>query len=122
MSPQSFRVRFGSWLKAIHAFCENRDSAAIDENPSENQGVLAIGQEFLDNAPNTTITGQQLVVHRTSRKPSLRLEWKVKQGDNFRCRACGRSPATEVGIVLHVDHIVAWANGGETTLITSDLQ
>ena len=116
MSPQSFQVRFGSWLKAIHAFCEDRNGEAINENLSENQGVLAIGQEFLDNAPNTTITRPQRVVHRTSRKPSLRLEWKVKQRDNFRCCACGRSPATELGIVLHVDHIVAWANGGETTL------
>jgi 5-methylcytosine-specific restriction endonuclease McrA len=36
--------------------------------------------------------------------------------DNFKCKNCGRSPATDTGIILHVDHIKAWANGGETIL------
>jgi 5-methylcytosine-specific restriction endonuclease McrA len=34
--------------------------------------------------------------------------------DNFSCRACGASPASEPGLTLHVDHIVAWSRGGET--------
>ena len=34
--------------------------------------------------------------------------------DNFKCCKCGRSPATDPSVVLHVDHKKAWANGGET--------
>lgn len=36
--------------------------------------------------------------------------------DNFKCKNCGRSPATDPTIILHVDHKTAWANGGETVL------
>jgi len=53
---------------------------------------------------------------KTSRDPSLRLRWKVLQRDNFKCCACGASPAITLGIELHVDHIKAWSNSGETVL------
>jgi len=36
--------------------------------------------------------------------------------DIFKCKICGRSPATDPSIVLHVDRIKAWANCGETVL------
>ena len=36
--------------------------------------------------------------------------------DNFKCKNCGRSPATDPTIILHVDHKTAYANGGETVL------
>lgn len=35
--------------------------------------------------------------------------------DNFKCKNCGRSPATDPKIILHVDHIVPYSSGGETT-------
>jgi 5-methylcytosine-specific restriction endonuclease McrA len=34
--------------------------------------------------------------------------------DGFRCRHCGRSPATSPGTVLVIDHIVPWSQWGET--------
>jgi len=36
--------------------------------------------------------------------------------DNFKCQLCGRNPATEAGVILHVDHIVPWSKGGETEI------
>jgi len=36
--------------------------------------------------------------------------------DNFKCKKCGRSPATDPKVILHVDHKKAWTNGGETVL------
>lgn len=45
------------------------------------------------------------------RYASLRL-----QRDSFRCVACGRSPATDAGVVLHLDHIVPFSEGGRTNL------
>lgn len=31
------------------------------------------------------------------------------------CRGCGRTPALEPGVILHVDHIKAWVKRGRTT-------
>jgi 5-methylcytosine-specific restriction endonuclease McrA len=36
--------------------------------------------------------------------------------DDFKCRICGRSPATHPGLVLHVDHVEAWSKGGSTVM------
>lgn len=52
----------------------------------------------------------------THRGISLSLRYTVLKRDNFRCLKCGRSPASNTGVVLHIDHNRAWANGGETVL------
>ncbi len=53
---------------------------------------------------------------RTSRFPDLRLRFRVLSRDSFKCQACGRSPATEHGVILHIDHVIPWSAGGPTTL------
>lgn len=53
---------------------------------------------------------------KTSRFPDLRLRFRVLNRDSFKCQACGRSPATEHGVQLHIDHVVPWSDGGPTTL------
>jgi hypothetical protein len=48
------------------------------------------------------------------------LRFRVLQRDGFRCQYCGRSPRD--GAILHLDHVVPFSRGGETTednLITS---
>ena len=50
------------------------------------------------------------------REPSIGLRFKVLQRDQFRCRLCGRSPATELSCKLHVDHVLAFSKGGKTIL------
>jgi 5-methylcytosine-specific restriction endonuclease McrA len=51
---------------------------------------------------------------RAARRKTVRLDvrWRVMRRDRFRCVACGRSPATEPGVELHVDHVVPVARGG----------
>lgn len=53
---------------------------------------------------------------KTSRDINLRLRFRVLQRDNFKCCACGASPANDQSVVLHVDHIVPWSKGGETVI------
>ena len=53
---------------------------------------------------------------KRSRKISDKLRYAVLKRDNFKCRACGASPAKDSNIELHVDHIIPWSKGGETTL------
>jgi 5-methylcytosine-specific restriction endonuclease McrA len=40
----------------------------------------------------------------------------ILQRDNFTCKKCGRSPAKDQNIILHVDHIVPWSKEGETVV------
>jgi len=87
-------TRFGSWLSAMKAFVE---SVNTEPNLPFNQ------------------SRKHHVAPRGPRDPSLRLRFRVMLRDNFRCRSCGRSPATHLGVVLHVDHIDPWVNHGPTT-------
>jgi hypothetical protein len=51
----------------------------------------------------------------TRREIPLSLRYRILKRDGFRCVRCGRSPAFEPGLELHVDHILPWSRGGETT-------
>jgi len=92
----TYERRFGSWRKALEAFVAfvNSDGPlpAESEQPSQHKP------------------------RRTSRQVNLRLRFRVLLRDNFRCVACGRSPATEAGVKLEVDHIKPWSKGGETVV------
>ena len=53
---------------------------------------------------------------KTPRKISDKLRYLVLKRDNFKCCACGTSPAKDSSVELHIDHIVPWSKGGETTM------
>ena len=71
-------------------------------------GNKRISEEQKNKLPNTTT--------KKSRKISDRLRYTVLKRDNFKCCACGTSPAKDPTVELHIDHIVPWSKGGETTL------
>jgi len=95
ISQSPYRRRFGSWSSALAAFVEYANFGGV-ESPQEQ--LLAVPRRG------------------TGRDPSLRLRWRVLQRDRFTCCACGASPALGAGVELHVDHIIAWSNGGLTIL------
>ncbi|MBR5903681.1 MAG: HNH endonuclease, partial [Clostridia bacterium] len=45
-----------------------------------------------------------------------KLRYQVLKRDNFKCCACGASPAKDPSVELHIDHIVPWSKGGETVI------
>lgn len=95
-SPEGYAKRYGSWgaaLTAFQAWILRQDDMAEDTP-----------RDLPDAGPR-----------RTTRSPNLRLRFEVLQRDRFTCVACGRSPSTTVGLVLHVDHVVPYSNGGEST-------
>ncbi len=55
-------------------------------------------------------------VNVTRRTISSKLRYQVLKRDNFKCCACGASPAKDSSVELHIDHIIPWSKGGETTL------
>ncbi len=96
--------RFGTWRKALESFVEfaNSDSE---------------GSEVIESLPNLSqSTKGDIVLHKTKRNINWRMQWFVLKRDNFRCVACGRSPAKDPNVELHVDHIKPWSKGGETVL------
>lgn len=97
-SGSTYLARFGGWRKALAEF------------------VAAVAQESF--AVSSTAGVKRTT--RTPRDPSLSLRFLVLKRDNFRCVSCGRSPATVAGLILEVDHKLAWSNGGET--IAENLQ
>lgn len=98
--PSPYARTFGSWRKALESFVTfvNRE-----ENISSEEAI-----KKLEIEPSTH--------HKTSRNINWRLRFIVMRRDNFKCKKCGRSPATDPKVILHVDHKKAWANGGETVL------
>lgn len=94
ISSGAYLRSFGTWNNALQSFI-----AYVNEN---NEDIV----------PESTLrTSRQ----NGSRDINLRLRFRVMQRDNFKCCACGASPAKDPAVVLHVDHIVPWAKGGETT-------
>lgn len=53
---------------------------------------------------------------RRSRSISDKLRYQVLKRDNFKCCACGASPAKDPSVELHIDHIIPYSKGGETTM------
>ncbi|HRY77026.1 MAG TPA: HNH endonuclease [Candidatus Paceibacterota bacterium] len=104
-SAGAYEQRFGSWRKALEAFIEYVNHGKNE--PREEQKSLPI--ERLD-------VEAQATKHKTNRTINWRLRFIIMKRDNFKCKKCGRSPATDPTIILHVDHKTAWANGGETVL------
>jgi hypothetical protein len=94
-SQSPYLRRFGSWTNSLKSFIEYMNEKDID-------------------VP-TTDGSNDVRSHKTSRDPSLRLRYKILKRDNFSCVVCGASPAKNSKVELHLDHIVAWNRGGETT-------
>ena len=106
-SLNTYARRFGGWRKALEAFVNFINS---DDPPRE-------GSDLVEKDAGTVsdvIPGG--FIHKTPRDINLRLRFKVLLRDHFKCCACGASPAKDPAVVLHVDHIVPWAKGGETLL------
>ena len=53
---------------------------------------------------------------KATRVISAKLRYQVLKRDCFKCCICGASPAKDSAVELHVDHIVPWSRGGETTM------
>lgn len=65
---------------------------------------------------NKSVKTMGVQTQRTSRVISDKLRYQVFKRDNFKCCVCGASPAKDPSVELHIDHIVPWSKGGETTM------
>ena len=96
ISSGAYMRKYIKWSNALKAFVEYINQDVSDDFFSE---------------VNSETRG-----HRTARDINLRLRFKVMQRDNFKCCACGASPAKDPSVELHIDHILPWSKGGETEI------
>lgn len=113
-NASTYARRFGSWRGALEAFIEYVSSENTDEKE-----IIENGFSLVPINVSTNILKEpqkEIKVKRTPRGINLRLRWTILKRDNFSCRKCGRSPANDQTIILHVDHIIPWSKDGETII------
>lgn len=107
-SLQSYARRFGGWRATLQAFINY-----INEDIPQNKEV---NSDIVKNSIKAINDKMPVKKHRTNRDINLRLRFMVMQRDNFKCCACGASPAKDPAVQLHIDHIIPWSKGGETVI------
>ena len=119
----TFVRRFGGWRGALEAFIKyvNSDDNVVSTPSYESEQQTKVETNIIQHKQSDFVEKEDVVDdssknHKTNRDINLRLRFKVMARDNFKCCMCGRSPATDPSVVLHIDHIKPWAKGGETTM------
>jgi len=93
-SAGTYEKRFGSWRKALEAFVAWANDADVAKSE-----------------PNIE---KNISINKSPRNINWRLRALVLMRDGASCQMCGATPQS--GAKLHVDHIIPWSKGGETTL------
>lgn len=100
VSAKTYENRFGSWRAALESFVESvRIEPRLDVMPSS--------ADLIPTSAND---------ESRSRHINQRLRMKVFHRDHYSCVICGRSPAKDQSVELHIDHKVPWSRGGDSTL------
>lgn len=109
----TYARRFGSWTSALKAFIEYVNTDDIfEKEEDEKLDLISIKNPVQNNEKPK----KNIKTKRTSRGINLRLRFTILKRDNFSCKKCGRSPAKDQSVILHVDHIIPWSKDGETEI------
>jgi 5-methylcytosine-specific restriction endonuclease McrA len=101
VGPKAYVGRWGGWRAALSAFVKQANA------PTPSPIESSLGESSVE-APKTTALEAP-----APRSIPLALRWKILNRDNCRCVMCGASPAKDVSVELHVDHIHPWSRGGK---------
>lgn len=104
VGSKAYVLRWGGWRAALAAFI-----SYINRSSSISQNETRATAELL----NPSESSSSFTHANEPRSFSLALRYKVLCRDHFRCRICGRSPAKDIGVELHIDHIIPWSKGGQ---------
>ena len=103
----TYYKRFNGWLNACAAFIEYKSGGSVPE-------LEQFDFETADKLD--TESNEKPIAEEDKRDIPLKLRLQVLKRDKFRCVYCGRSPAIEAGVTLHIDHITPFSKGGKTIL------
>ena len=104
ISYTTYKQRFGGWTNACLKFIENKMGGTILVDTAESPKA------------NRSTPGKNSDKITVGRSIPLKIRLKVLDRDTYRCVFCGKSPATDVGTKLHIDHIIPFSKGGKTAL------
>jgi len=104
-SYTTYKTRFKGWVNACAAFIEYVSSGQPD--------VAAFSSDV--QSERTPSVSLQIDTPEKRGIP-MKLRYRVLARDNFKCVACGRSPAIHAGAILHIDHNVPFSKGGKTVV------
>lgn len=97
--------KFGTWGRAKEAFVQRVNSDLADSDSATKVQPRVVQPKAVRSIPA-----------EEQRHIPLGLRYTVLRRDRFRCVTCGRSPATDLTCILHIDHALAFARGGKTTV------
>lgn len=103
-SYTTYKQRFGGWVNAC--------AALIGGNVHNPPGSATVTETTADG--NRHLERVATVPPEHIRTIPLKLRLRVLTRDKFRCVLCGRTPALNPGVVLHVDHIEPFSRDGLT--------
>jgi hypothetical protein len=108
----AYEHRFGTWRKALARFVEFMNQEEDAPTCVDNNQIIGSDLERL----NTEQEKEEIQSPQMTRYISMRTRFLVMRRDNFKCQMCGRSPATDTGIILHIDHNTPWSKGGSSKI------
>jgi 5-methylcytosine-specific restriction endonuclease McrA len=108
ISYDAIQRRFGGWQSACLKFVEYKSGGAITAEVTKTIAAQNVNQKLEKDNPVNSI--------EKTRAVPLNIRFKVLNRDNFRCVYCGKSPATDLSVKLHIDHIVPFSRGGTNSL------
>jgi len=105
-SYTTYKTRFNGWVNACAAFIENASR--------RNEGMKPEPETQAGGSHKPKVMSEIQIEEK--RNIPLKLRYRVLTRDRYKCVLCGRSPATHVGISLHIDHINPFSQGGKALL------
>jgi hypothetical protein len=101
VGPKTYILRWGGWRAALSAFVKSVNNTAV---PAVEGNAV---EPITENQKNAAMEIP------APRSIPLALRYKILSRDRFRCVICGASPAKDVTVELHVDHIHPWSLRGQ---------
>jgi DNA-binding transcriptional ArsR family regulator len=106
VGSKAYVGRWSGWRASLGAFIDFANGRETKSSEAKSLASnLETASDDFGKTPNESVS---------PRAVSLSLRYKVLVRDRFKCTICGRSPAKDLGVELHIDHIVPWSKGGLT--------
>jgi HNH endonuclease/Homing endonuclease associated repeat len=116
VGSKAYIIRWGTWRKSVKAFVDWANAEDVIPTIKATSAVQPITLAHLEDDCREVQGLKPARLEEDCREVRPGLRFRVFQRDRFRCVACGRSPATDLNVVLHADHITPVALGGKTVL------
>jgi 5-methylcytosine-specific restriction endonuclease McrA len=114
ISSGAYEAKWGTWRKALVAFIERVNSDIRASAPKSDEVET---EQIPSTSPLRRRTRAACKRRDEDRRTiTLGLRYDILRRDHFRCVICGRSPSTDLGCHLHVDHIKPFSAGGPTVI------